>query len=629
MLSSHSASLGKGKIGMAARPAEHGPLGVALLHHLTTDSARLIAARWAAGALVVAGSALCARVLKLPVPEMALYAVGLAVLLYNAGLFWLGRLAQLPDVLPHLRRARRAAAAQVGLDALALGAGLHLTGGVHSPAVALIPVHALIAAALIPGWPGLLAAASGVAALGLVAGLEQAGILPHYALLPALPADLHTSPLLIGIELVAVALAAGIAAVAASRAARRLLDRERRIATLLHASEAALTTRVTADLMQHLTREAAATLGGHGALIRLLGEDEEELAIVSASGLSEAYLHKGTVDLTHSDVDGGALAGHPAVIDDVLHDARLQYHDQIEAEGIHSLLVAPIIGQGKPLGVLRVYADRPGQFAPPDVDFALGLARQGAIALESARSCDDLKRANDERTQFVQIVTHELRSPVAGSQVLLRTMLRGMAGDLNDQQRDLLDRIEARLDLLAALINDLLDLAASKTMDVEQPVGRLPLQPVLRQVIDRYAPEATAKTIEMECDIPFEVIAVRGTEDGLARIFSNLVGNAIKYTPAGGRVSVRVVERPAGVVVTVSDSGIGIPEEDLPLLWQDFFRARNARRSGIPGTGLGLSIVRQLVDRFGGLISVQSVEGKGTTFKVTLQQASPADDAAP
>jgi signal transduction histidine kinase len=103
----------------------------------------------------------------------------------------------------------------------------------------------------------------------------------------------------------------------------------------------------------------------------------------------------------------------------------------------------------------------------------------------------------------------------------------------------------------------------------------------------------------------------------------------VKYTPTGGHVCVGVVERPAGVVITVSDTGIGIPKEDLPRVLDGFFRARNARESGIVGTGLGLSIVKQFVDFFGGSISVDSVIGKGTTFKVTLQRAGPADEPVP
>ena len=114
------------------------------------------------------------------------------------------------------------------------------------------------------------------------------------------------------------------------------------------------------------------------------------------------------------------------------------------------------------------------------------------------------------------------------------------------------------------------------------------------------------------------MLSVQATEDGLDRIFSNLISNAIKYTPEGGKVEVTVGEQLGKAVVTVSDTGIGIPLHELSDLWVDFFRASNARRSGIPGTGLGLSIVKQLVNHFSGTVEVRSTEGKGTIFKVML-----------
>jgi two-component system phosphate regulon sensor histidine kinase PhoR len=289
----------------------------------------------------------------------------------------------------------------------------------------------------------------------------------------------------------------------------------------------------------------------------------------------------------------------------------------------------PISGKTKPLGVLHLYDTCPSRFSPDDATLATTIARQAGVALESMQVCADLETEAQARAQFVQMVTHELRSPVAGSQVLLKTMTCGLAGDLNEQQLDVLKRIDARLATLREMVEDLLDLAATKTVDLNEPVGRLPLQPVLTSVVNRLAPEAETKELHLEVDIPFEVLTVRATETGMKRILENLIGNAIKYTPPGGSVKVCVVERPGGVVIMISDTGIGIPPEDLPRLWRDFYRASNARESGIPGTGLGLSIVRQFVDHFGGMISVQSVVGEGTTFKVTLPAATAADDVVP
>jgi signal transduction histidine kinase len=121
-------------------------------------------------------------------------------------------------------------------------------------------------------------------------------------------------------------------------------------------------------------------------------------------------------------------------------------------------------------------------------------------------------------------------------------------------------------------------------------------------------------------DMPADELIVQATVDGLEKIFGNLIGNAIKYTPEGGKVRVSVKDSNGTVQVSISDTGIGIAEEDISKLGEEFFRARNAREEGIKGTGLGLSIVTQLVDHFAGTMDVSSKLGEGTTFIIKLQK---------
>jgi signal transduction histidine kinase len=243
-------------------------------------------------------------------------------------------------------------------------------------------------------------------------------------------------------------------------------------------------------------------------------------------------------------------------------------------------------------------------------------------AAEMARAKAEAERLQELQTAFTYQVAHELRAPVAASLSLLRTMNRGLAGQLNETQADILGRIENRLNLLMELVNDLLSLAASKTVAQDEPLERVALKPLIGQVVDQLAIEAEGKGIRLTLNAPETPMAVQATEEGLRRIFSNLVGNAIKYTPAGGQVEVTARTGTGWATLVVTDSGMGIPVEDLDHVWEEFFRARNVRRSGITGTGLGLSIVKQLVTRYGGSIEVQSVEGQGTTFTVRL----PLDD---
>jgi signal transduction histidine kinase len=238
-------------------------------------------------------------------------------------------------------------------------------------------------------------------------------------------------------------------------------------------------------------------------------------------------------------------------------------------------------------------------------------------AAELARENEEMERLNSFKSAFMVMVAHELRSPVGGAQSLVRTLSAGLAGELSEKQREILSRVEMRLESLLELINDLLTLAASKTAELEKP-GMVAYQPVIKRVMDRLSVDASEKNIALTVSFPEKPLNVRATEDGLEKIMGNLIGNAIKYTPSGGQVKVEVNEDGEHVKMRVSDTGMGIPEDALPHIWDEFFRAGNARKSGITGTGLGLSIVKQYVDHYGGQIAAQSVEGKGAVFTLTL-----------
>lgn len=252
---------------------------------------------------------------------------------------------------------------------------------------------------------------------------------------------------------------------------------------------------------------------------------------------------------------------------------------------------------------------------------SLEASRLQEVEKERARLAhekEELQRLEQYKSDFMRMVAHELRAPVAGAQSLLRTLLRGLAGNVSEQQKEILDRIDLRLSGLLALVNDLLDLAASKTFEDGRPLEPVCLSAVIRQVVDYLSVEANQKEVALELGLPTEEIEVTATQDGLQKIFTNLIGNAIKYTPQGGEVMVSVKACNGRAEIVVKDNGIGIPQKELPRLFEEFFRASNARRAGIVGTGLGLSIVKQFVDQFGGSIEAGSVEGEGTQFKITL-----------
>lgn len=272
---------------------------------------------------------------------------------------------------------------------------------------------------------------------------------------------------------------------------------------------------------------------------------------------------------------------------------------------------------GRPAGLLVIHAPAPDSFAPQTITALQALCELGADALAAARRASELARAEADRDQFIHVTTHELRSPLAVSQTLIRNVVKGYAGPLSDKQKDVFTRISGQLDRLEGLVNDLLDLAASRAI-AAAALAPVMLNAAIGRVVLLFSPNADEKGIKLVLRPCREEMVVRATEEGLDRIFVNLVGNAIKYTPRGGSVTIASTCAGGRVVTTVTDTGLGIPDEAMVHLFEEFYRAPNARAANITGTGLGLAIVKELVQRFRGEIAVESAAGEGTTFTVSL-----------
>lgn len=592
---------------------------------------RMVLTRWVAALLMVALTLLCVHALAIPLPETELLILAGLVVFYNAALAqhadWAERRFS-KEPARQRRRLEQILLAQVALDWVAMLAFLHLTGGVSSPAIPLFLIHMLMVTVLLPGLSPYSYVLWATLALGGLAGLESLGWLRHIQVLP-LPESLHRDPRYVAAQLAFFAIVAVSAVLLTRGVVARLRERDRQMEQMLRASQAVSSSLKLDDVLEQLVGSAAKALSARAAAIRLIDETGEKMAMIASFGLSERYLNKGFVEMSRSQIDREALGGKPVIVGDALSDPRIQYPREVVDEGIRSMLVVAVKGRRGPLGVLRIYGAQPGQFNWDDTDFATSVAAQGAAAIENALTYEALQRAEATRTQFVRTVTHELRSPLSGARSVTRVMLDGMAGELPEEQKALLTRVDTRLAFLSDLVNDLLALAAAQSADLQEKPIPMNLVAAVQRVTDHLTAESRAKGVNLVLDAPDAAILVRATDQGLARIFGNLVGNAVKYTPQGGTVTVRVRAEETGAVVTVADTGIGIPEQDLPSLWKEFYRASNARGSEIQGTGLGLSIVRRLVTGFGGLVGVSSKVGEGTTFTVGLPVAEESLPPAP
>jgi len=596
------------------------PMEAWLSRDAANNNRRLILTRWLAGVLVLVITAASVHVLGLPLREYSLYLLGLAILLYNGALVVLTRRASDPDGNLYLRNIRRLMILQVILDWLSMAVFIHLTGGITSPGIVLFSIHVVMVTILLPGQSPYVYAIFGILVVLAVALLERANVLPYSGVIPGVSDDLHHNGLYITAQVIFFAVGLFAIVSITSSIITRLRERERQVMALLQTTRDTSSTLELHVVLEKLARHAAEALLVSRASIRLLDPTGEQLTMAASYGLSQPYLEKGPVELSQSRLDLEALSGTVVVIGHAAQDPRVQYPKEMAEEGINSILVVPIVGR-QPLGVLRVYSDAPDFFKREDADFLQAIAHQSATAIENALTYEALQQAEQQRTRFIRQVTHELRAPVTGAQSLLRVLLRNMAGALTPQQQDILARLENRMDGLLALITDLLALAASKSIEHERKLEAVPLQPVVQAVVDGFAHQADEKHVRLKLTLPSSTLVVKATEDGLKRIFENLVGNAVKYTPEGGLVQVDLAECPKCAQVTVADTGIGIPEEALEKMGEEFYRAPNAVRSGIPGTGLGMAIVKEFIASFGGLMRIQSAVGAGTTITVTLPLA--------
>jgi signal transduction histidine kinase len=234
-----------------------------------------------------------------------------------------------------------------------------------------------------------------------------------------------------------------------------------------------------------------------------------------------------------------------------------------------------------------------------------------------------LKELDKMKSEFIAMVTHELRTPIAAVEQQLTVILNKMAGEITEKQEQLLQRAKERTRGLLNLIKDLLDLSkieAGKMVQYKEPLA---LQEVIQRVVDLMRVEAENKKLDLQFSSSPKVSLIHADRNSMEGIFMNLISNAIKYTPEGGKVWVTLSEEGGFVKATVSDTGIGLKKEDIPRIFDKFYRVKTTETRQIVGTGLGLSIVKSIVDAHLGSISVESEEGGGTTFTVLFPRESP------
>lgn len=236
-----------------------------------------------------------------------------------------------------------------------------------------------------------------------------------------------------------------------------------------------------------------------------------------------------------------------------------------------------------------------------------------ALVVEAAT----LRREREAlRENFAAIVSHELRAPLGAIQQNLFVMIRELAGVVSEDQQRRLERMSSRIADLLALINRWLQGFSIDFAGLADTFRPVPIAEAVAGAVESAQPEAVRKAVDIEAEADPAAL-VLGDVGTLAEALLNIIGNAVKYSREGGRVRVRAVREHEKVVVSVSDTGVGIPQADLPHVFDDFYRGK-AGEGGPGGAGIGLAITRRIVEAHHGSIGVESAPGRGSTFVMTL-----------
>jgi signal transduction histidine kinase len=296
-----------------------------------------------------------------------------------------------------------------------------------------------------------------------------------------------------------------------------------------------------------------------------------------------------------------------------------------------AVMIVPLMARGRMLGAVSLISTAPGrQYDATDLAIAEELARRCGQAVENARLHQETQAAVKARDRFVSIASHELRTPIARVKGYAEMVLAAHSdGDLTDEmlQRSL-KRIDHASDRLTGLVRDLLDLSKIRAGNLPLRLVTLDLTELVREVVGRYQ-EQLSGAGHLLLDIVGTPRSVAADPDRVEQVLTNLLDNAVKYSPEGPELHVRVQAKARGVLLEVQDHGIGLPRAAGERIFEPFSRETNADERQIAGMGLGLYICRNIVEQHDGRIWARSEgEGKGTVMSVWLPEARANADSA-
>jgi GAF domain-containing protein len=308
------------------------------------------------------------------------------------------------------------------------------------------------------------------------------------------------------------------------------------------------------------------------------------------------------------------------------YESRLR--ENLIASGIRAILAVPMVREDRLIGCLAVTRNHPGEFAAETIELMRTFATQSALAIQNARLFREIEEksrqlevASQHKSEFLANMSHELRTPLNAIIGFSEVLAERMFGELNEKQEEYLKDIYASGNHLLSLINDILDLSKIEAGRMELELTDFDLPQAIDNALILVRERAGRRGIALEHSVDERLGEIRGDERKVKQVLLNLLSNALKFTPEGGRVDVRAGLVDGMAEISVTDTGVGIAPEDQGAIFEEFRQVGTAEKKA-EGTGLGLTLCRKFVELHGGLIWVKSEVGAGSTFTFRIPMRS-------